>query len=96
MWSAELLELMAAPKNKDIQVIDLKFIVDTKNKVIKGIEYSDELQNKTAMRCSQVLTLEDYVGFQLNRHKLRRFYDQVFPVPLRPGKDRWLHEVLFL
>lgn len=43
------LEIMAKPKGNQIQVSDLKFVVDTKGKLIKAIEYSDELGNKTLM-----------------------------------------------
>lgn len=50
--TADSLEVSAKPKNSQIQVTDLKFRLDLKEKVIKEIEYSDELGNKTLMKFS--------------------------------------------
>lgn len=46
------LEITAKPKSSQIQVIDLKFRLQTKERVIQEIEYSDELGNTTIMKFS--------------------------------------------
>lgn len=46
------LQITAKPKSSQIQVMDLKFSIDTKDKVFKEVEYSDELGNKTTMKFS--------------------------------------------
>jgi outer membrane lipoprotein carrier protein len=48
----DVLEITAKPKGHKIQVADLKFRVNLKDKVIQEIEYSDELSNKTTMKFS--------------------------------------------
>lgn len=46
------LEISAKPKSSALQVTDLKFRIDTKDKVFNEVEYSDELGNKTTMKFS--------------------------------------------
>lgn len=45
-----VLEVTAKPKSAQVQISDLKFRVNLKDKVIQEIEYSDDLGNQTTMK----------------------------------------------
>lgn len=65
------LELSAKAKSKQLQVSDLKFRLSTSDKVIRQIEYSDELGNKTIMTFSETkfLKKKDSKKFQYKPEK---------------------------